>query len=146
MPAVKATFQAMLTATQTIHKPLSEHLLEDWRNSWTPPPPRDPVTTLLPLENPWTQPFTLLSRASSQLTPACTNPPCSKSSLGMPSMPHTHPASEQMLATTLPAHTVDNSTQSTTSFSTVTIFGTSTPPSSNAIRTTFSPPSPVARC
>ena len=39
--AVKATFQATLTATQITHKPLSECLLEEWRSSWTPPPPED---------------------------------------------------------------------------------------------------------
>ena len=40
--AVEAAFQATLSATQTIHKPLTECLLEDWRASWMPPPPGDP--------------------------------------------------------------------------------------------------------
>ena len=33
MPAVEAAFQATLTVTQTVHKPLSERLLEDWKAS-----------------------------------------------------------------------------------------------------------------
>ena len=56
-PAVEATFQATLTATQTVHKPLLEHLLEDWRASWTPPAPRDPRHHFTPLGEP---PDTLL--------------------------------------------------------------------------------------
>ena len=52
MPAVEAVFQATLTATQVIHKPLSERLLEDWRASWTPPPPGDPQRHFTPLGEP----------------------------------------------------------------------------------------------
>jgi hypothetical protein len=33
-PAVEAMFQATLTATQVVHKSLSECLLEDWRAAW----------------------------------------------------------------------------------------------------------------
>jgi hypothetical protein len=42
----------MLTVTQTIYKPLSERLLEDWQNSWTPPPPGDPRQHFAPLGEP----------------------------------------------------------------------------------------------
>ena len=52
MPAVEAVFQATLTVTQTIHKPLSERLLEDWKASWTPPPPGDPRHHFTPLGEP----------------------------------------------------------------------------------------------
>jgi hypothetical protein len=52
MLAVKAAFQATLTATQDIPKPLSECLLEDWRSSWTHPPPRDPCHHFTPLGEP----------------------------------------------------------------------------------------------
>ena len=52
MLAVKAAFQATLTVMQTIHKPLSERLLEDWKASWTPPPPRDPRCHFTPLGEP----------------------------------------------------------------------------------------------
>jgi hypothetical protein len=51
-PAVKATYQVTLTATQTIPKPLSEHLLEDWRSSWTPPSPGDHRRFFTPLGEP----------------------------------------------------------------------------------------------
>ena len=51
-PAVEAVFQATLAATQTIHKPLSECLLEDWRASWTPPLPGDPRRHFTPLGEP----------------------------------------------------------------------------------------------
>ena len=51
-PAVKTAFQTTLTATQTVHKPLSECLLEDWRASWTPPPPGDPCRHFTPLGEP----------------------------------------------------------------------------------------------
>ena len=50
--AVKAAFQATLTVTQTVHKPLSERLLEDWKASWTPPPPGDPHHHFTPLREP----------------------------------------------------------------------------------------------
>ena len=50
--AVKAMFQATLTVTQTVHKPLSECLLEDWRSSWTCPPPGDPHRHFTPLGEP----------------------------------------------------------------------------------------------
>ena len=52
MPAVEAAFQATLTVTQTIHKSLSERLLEDWKASWTPPPPGDPRHHFTPLGEP----------------------------------------------------------------------------------------------
>ena len=52
MPAVEAAFQAMLTAIQTVHKPLSECLLEDWRDSWMPPLPGDPRHHFTPLGEP----------------------------------------------------------------------------------------------
>jgi hypothetical protein len=51
-PAVEAVFQATLAVTQTIHKPLSERLLEDWRASWIPPPPGDPHRHFTPLGEP----------------------------------------------------------------------------------------------
>ena len=51
-PAVEATFQATLTTTQVIHKTLSECLLEDWRATWTPPPPGDPHRHFAPLGEP----------------------------------------------------------------------------------------------
>ena len=51
-PAVKATFQATLTVTQTIHKPLSECLLEDWRSSWTALLPGDQCRHFTPLGEP----------------------------------------------------------------------------------------------
>ena len=50
--AVEAMFQATLTATQTIHKPLSERLLEDWRSSWTAPLPGDQHCHFTPLGEP----------------------------------------------------------------------------------------------
>ena len=52
IPAVEVTFQATLTATQTIPKPLSECLLEDWRSSWTRPLPGDPHRHFTPLSEP----------------------------------------------------------------------------------------------
>ena len=52
MPAVEAAFQATLAVTQTVHKPLPECLLEDWRASWTPPPPGDPRCHFTPLGEP----------------------------------------------------------------------------------------------
>ena len=51
-PTVEAAFQATLSTTQTIHKPLTERLLEDWRASWTPPPPGDPRRHFSPLGEP----------------------------------------------------------------------------------------------
>ena len=51
-PTVEAAFQATLTATQTVHTPLSERLLEDWKTSWTPPPPGDPRRHYAPLGEP----------------------------------------------------------------------------------------------
>jgi hypothetical protein len=51
-PAVEAAFQATLAATQTIYKPLSEHLLEDWQSTWTPPPPEDSRRHFTPLGKP----------------------------------------------------------------------------------------------
>ena len=51
-PAVEATFQATLTATQTTQIPPSECLLEDWRATWTPPPPGDPRCNFAPLGEP----------------------------------------------------------------------------------------------
>ena len=52
MPTVEAAFQATLTVSQTILKPLSERLLEDWRASWTPPLPGDPRRLFSPLGEP----------------------------------------------------------------------------------------------
>ena len=52
MPTVEAAFQATLTAPQTIQIPLSEHLVEDWRATWTPPLPRDPCRHFAPLCEP----------------------------------------------------------------------------------------------
>ena len=52
MPTVEAAFQATLSVTQTIHKLLSECLLEDWRAAWTPPPPGDPCRHFAPLGEP----------------------------------------------------------------------------------------------
>ena len=51
-PAVEAAFQATLTATQHVLKSPSEHLLEDWRATWRPPPPRDPRHHFTPLGEP----------------------------------------------------------------------------------------------
>ena len=51
-PAVEAVFQATLTATQVVHKPLSECLLEDWRASWILPSPGDPRRHFTPLGEP----------------------------------------------------------------------------------------------
>jgi hypothetical protein len=50
--AVEAAFQVTLTATQVTPKPLSECLLEDWRSSWTPPPPGDKHCHFTPLGEP----------------------------------------------------------------------------------------------
>ena len=52
VPTVEAAFQATLTVPQTIPKPLSECLLEDWRASWTPPPPGDPHRFFSPMGEP----------------------------------------------------------------------------------------------
>ena len=51
-PTVEAAFQATLTAPQTIPKSLSERLLEDWRASWTPPPPGEPCRFFAPMGEP----------------------------------------------------------------------------------------------
>ena len=51
-PAVKAAFQATLTAIQVIQKLLSECLLEDWRSSWTQPLSGDPHCHFTPLGEP----------------------------------------------------------------------------------------------
>ena len=51
-PAVEAAFQATLTATQNIHKSPSERLLDDWRATWTPPPPGDAHRHFAPLGEP----------------------------------------------------------------------------------------------
>ena len=45
-------FQATLTTTQTTPIPLSECLLEDWRSSWTAPPPGDQHHHFTPLREP----------------------------------------------------------------------------------------------
>ena len=45
-------FQPTLTNPQTVHKPLSERLLEDWRSSWTAAPPRDQCRHFTPLGEP----------------------------------------------------------------------------------------------
>ena len=50
--AVEAAFQATLTATQHVHKSLSEHLLDDWRAAWIPPLPGDPHRHFTPLREP----------------------------------------------------------------------------------------------
>ena len=51
-PTVEAAFQVTLTVTQTAHTPLSVRLLEDWKASWTPPPPGDPRRHFAPLGEP----------------------------------------------------------------------------------------------
>ena len=52
VPTVEAAFQATLTAPQTIQTLPSERLLEDWRATWTPPPPGDPRRHFAPLGEP----------------------------------------------------------------------------------------------
>ena len=52
VPTVEAAFQATLTVPQTIQIPLSERLVEDWRATWTPPPPGDPCCHFAPLCEP----------------------------------------------------------------------------------------------
>ena len=49
---VETAFQVTLTAPQTVPKPLSEHLLEDLRSSWTAPPPGDQHCHFTPLGEP----------------------------------------------------------------------------------------------
>jgi hypothetical protein len=51
-PAVEVAFQATLTVTQNIHKSPSEHLLDNWRATWTPPPPGDARHHFAPLGEP----------------------------------------------------------------------------------------------
>jgi hypothetical protein len=145
-PAVKAAFQATLTATQVIQKLLSECLLEDWRSSWTQPPSGDPHCHFTPLGEPPDTLFHPFVQGSSPPSPACTNLPPSKSLPATLLMPPTHPAFKQMPATTPHAHIVANATQSTTFFLTAIIFGTSAQPSSSATKITFFQHSPVARC
>ena len=52
VPTVEAAFQATLTVPQTVETPLSDCLLEDWRATWTPPPPGDPRRHFTPLGEP----------------------------------------------------------------------------------------------
>jgi hypothetical protein len=52
MPAVKAAFQATLTAAQCTNKSPSERLLNEWRTAWSPPPPGDPRCHFTPLGEP----------------------------------------------------------------------------------------------